>query len=237
MSARFTRRSSSTPVRVEPAHGYRLAALLGATALLAALAGIALATDRSLSPLTWYIARASGVALYLLLWGTVALGLGLTTGLLDRIGGRGVVYSLHRFATDLAYGVLALHVGSLVLDDYVAFSPRDVLVPFLSEVREPWTGLGILTAWLWVIVGVGFGMQRWIGQRGWRALHTASYPLYLVALAHGLGAGRDATSPLLGALYLSTLTVIVFLTCFRLLRRGERTSAPLLPARRPDRAG
>ena len=76
MSARFTRRSSSTPVRVEPAHGYRLAALLGATALLAALAGIALATDRSLSPLTWYIARASGVALYLLLWGTVALGLG-----------------------------------------------------------------------------------------------------------------------------------------------------------------
>lgn len=233
MSAPSIRRSSSTPVRVEPAHGYRLAALLGATGLLAVLTGIALATGRSLSPLTWHIARASGVALYLLLWITVALGLGLTTGLLDRFGGRGVVYSLHRFATDLAYGALALHLGSLVLDEWVGFGLRDLLVPFASGVREPWTGLGVVTAWLWIAVGVGFGLQRWLGQRAWRALHTAAYPLYLVALAHGIGAGTDAASLLLQAVYLSTLTVVVFLTFFRLIRRGVRTSAPLPPARRP----
>ena len=192
MRARFIRRSSSRPVRVETAHGYRIVTLLGSAGLLVGFVGIAAATGRSLSPFMGYLARSSGFTLYLLLWLVVVLGLGLTTGLLDRFGGRGVVYSLHRFATDLSYGVLVLHLGSLALHEWVLFGLRDLLLPFASGVREPWTGLGVIAAWLFVLIGVSFGLQRWIGQRGWRVLHLAAFPLYGIALAHSLGSGTDS---------------------------------------------
>jgi len=232
MRARFTRRSSSSPTRVETAHGYRVFTLLGSIAILAVIAVISESTGRSLSHVNWYITRSSGFTLYLLLWLVVMLGLGLTTGLLDRFGGRGVVFSLHRFATDLSYGVLALHMGALVFHDWIRFDLRDLLIPFASGLREPWTGIGVIAAWLFVLIGVSFGLQRWIGQRGWRVLHYASFPLFVIALAHGLGAGSDTVSLWAQGLYALTLVPVVFLTFYRLLRPGVRTSAPIRPARR-----
>lgn len=223
---RMLRLPRPTVVRPDPAGWYAVAALVGSGALVAALVAVAARFGWSPSPLTWYLARASGMTLYLLLWFALVTGLGITTKLLDGWGGRGVVYGVHGFATQLAYGLLALHLLSLVADPTVKFGPKELLVPFAAGWREPWTGLGVLAAELGVLVGASFGVRRLIGYGAWRALHWLTFPLYGLALLHGIGAGSDAAAPWVQALYLATLATVVLLVTYRLLRGGARTRAP-----------
>lgn len=189
---------------------------------MAALIVAAAMLGRSVSPITWYVARASGLVLYLLVWLSVMTGLGMTTALLDRWGGRGVIFSLHAFSTELTYGFLSLHLLSLAADPTVRFSPRELLLPFSTQWREPWTGYGILAAYLTVLIGASFAVKRVIGQPAWRALHWLTFPLYALALLHGLGAGSDANVPWIRVLYLTTASLVVLFTLYRFLYRGPR---------------
>jgi hypothetical protein len=213
-------------VRPEPAGGYAIALLTGSGLLVATVMVVAAWLGRSPSPVTWYLARASGLTLYVVLWVSLVTGLGLTTALLDRWGGRGVVFSTHAFATQLAYGFLALHLLSLAADPTVRFGAKELLVPFATAWHEPWTGVGVLAGELTVLIGASFAVKRAIGQRAWRALHWLTFPLYGLALLHGLGAGSDARAPWAGILYLTTGSVVVLFVLYRLLRGGSRKQAP-----------
>jgi cytochrome b561 len=208
--------------RPDPGSGYALAVLAGSSIVVAALIVFAAWLGRSPSPVTWYLARAAGIMLYLLALTSVVTGLGLTTALFDRWPGRGMLFSLHAYATSLTYGFLSLHLLSLAADTTVRFAPHQLLVPFASGWREPWTGFGILAGGLILVVGVSFSLKRFIGQRVWRGLHWLTFPLYLLALLHGIGAGTDTRTPWMAALYLATGSAVVLLTSYRLLRAGAR---------------
>ena len=224
-----------TAPRPEPAGGYATALLAGSGFGVAGLMALAVWLGRSPSPVTWYLTRAAGITLYLLVWVALISGLGLTTSLLDRWGGRGRIFSIHAFATQLSYGFLALHLLSLAADPTVRFGAKELLVPFAAPWREPWTGFGVLAGALLVLIGVSFAIKRIIGQRAWRALHWLTFPLYALALLHGIGAGSDARTPWLAALYLATGSLAVLFTCYRLLYRGERGRAAV-PAAAPARS-
>jgi hypothetical protein len=224
-------------VRPEPAGGYAVAVLAGSGVGVAALMALAIWLGRSPSPVTWYLARASGIVLYLLVWVAVVTGLGMTTTLIDRSPGRGVTFSVHAFATQLTYGFLALHLLGLAADPTVRFGPRALLVPFATTWREPWTGFGVLAGQLTVLIGVSFAVKRLIGQRAWRALHWLTFPLYALALLHGLGAGTDAGTPWMDALYLLSGSVVVLFSSYRLLRCGSRTRPPSITPERSPRSG
>jgi predicted ferric reductase len=215
-----------TAPRPEPAGGYVTALLAGSGIGVAALMALAVWLGRAPSPVTWYLTRAAGITLYLLLWISLMSGLGLTTNALDRWVGRGRMFSLHAFATQLSYGFLALHLLSLAADPTVHFGAKELLVPFAAPWREPWTGFGVLAGAFIVVIGVSFAIKRIIGQRVWRALHWLTFPLYALALLHGLGAGSDARTPWLAAIYLTTGSAAVLFTCYRLLSRGERARGP-----------
>ena len=224
--------SMSRPTaRPEPASGFAIAALAASGIAVVALVAAAALLGRSVSPVTWYVARASGMTLYLLLWGAAITGLGMTTGLIDRWGGRGVIFSLHAFTTQLSYAFLTLHLLSLAADPTVRFGPAALLVPFAAGVREPWTGLGVLAGELTILIGVSVALKPLIGQPAWRALHWLTFPLYALALLHGLGAGTDSRTPWALALYLVTGAAVVLFSLYRLLRGGQRRSSP--PARTP----
>jgi sulfoxide reductase heme-binding subunit YedZ len=184
----------------------------------------------SLSPLTWYLARASGLTLYLLLWLSVVSGLGMTTKLLPSPGGPGGMWALHRITSELGVILLALHLLSLALDPTVALGILGVLVPFISDVRQPWTDFGIVTAYGAIAVSASFSIRHLIGWRVWRVLHVASLPLWMMALAHGIGAGSDSSSLWAGALYVVTTASVVFLLLYRLLRIGSRGWGKSRPA-------
>jgi sulfoxide reductase heme-binding subunit YedZ len=215
----------------DPAGGYRLLPFAAVFLLIAGLVGYARWFGGPLSPLTWYIIRSSGITLYLLFWLTVMLGLGLTTSALDHFGGRGVIFSLHRFVTELAYAALALHLAALALDEYVPFGPADLFIPFRAMDGDSWVALGVIGAWGYLVIGVSYGFGRIIGYRGWRVLHALAFPLYVIGLLHGLGAGSDRASDWLFGLYFGTFGAVCFLATYRLLRGRQRGGAPVMPRR------
>lgn len=231
MRSRSSRSSFGRATPPEPASGYRVLPFAAVFLLFAGLIIYARWFGGSLSPLTWYLIRSSGISLYLLFWLVVVLGLGMTTSALDRFGGRAVIFTLHRYATELAYAALSLHLAGLALDDYMPFGPAELLVPFRAMDGDPWVALGVIGAWGMVIIGFSYGFGRLIGYRGWRALHALAFPLYLVALLHSIGAGSDRTSDWLFGLYLGTFGAVVFLSAYRLLRGGKRGGAPFMPRR------
>ena len=138
----LSRRRGQSAARPEPAGGFAVAAIAGSALGVAALLAAAAVLGRPASPVTWYVARASGLMLYLVLWVSTLTGLGLTTALLDRLVGRGIVFSVHAFITQIAYGFLALHLLSLAADPTVNFGPKQLLVPFCERVARAMDGPG-----------------------------------------------------------------------------------------------
>lgn len=185
-------------------------------------------SGNSLSPATWYLTRAAGLTLYVVLWATVTLGLGLTTQTISRMGmSKSVIYSLHGYLTGLSYGFLGLHLISLAADPFSHYSLAELLIPFRNPWREPWTGFGVISAYLTVILGGSFALRRLTGYRAWRTLHWLTFALYLTALAHGLGSGSDTGAWWARLMYAATAGSIIWLIGVR-ARNGRRCNIPLL---------
>ena len=100
---------SSTSAPVAPA------GLIVVAAAMLGLAAGAAAGGVSLSPLSWYLARASGLSLYLLLWLSVVSGLAMTTRMPRVLAGGGQSWLMHRVTSELSIVMLALHILSVEL--------------------------------------------------------------------------------------------------------------------------
>jgi sulfoxide reductase heme-binding subunit YedZ len=213
-------------VEPPPAAGDLLVAFLVATAVFFTVIVVASAyLDFALSPLTWYVSRASGLVLYIASWLTVVTGLAMTTRLVRRDGVRALLLSAHAYAFHLWYGFLLLHVVSIAIDPYVGYGAQQLLVPFADGGGEPWIGLGIVAAQLMLVVGGSALLRRLLGYPVWRALHMLSFPAFAMGLAHGYGAGTDSGNILAVTLYITTAASVVFLTVYRLLRLNAREMA------------
>ncbi len=213
-------------VEPPPAAGDLLAAFLVATAVFFTVMVVAAAYwGFALSPLTWYVSRASGLVLYIASWLTVITGLMMTTRLVRQDGSRSLLLSAHTYAFHLWYGFLLLHIVSIAIDPYVGFGTQQLLVPFADGSGEPWIGLGIVSSQLMLVVGGSALLRRLLGYPVWRALHMLSFPAFAIGLAHGYGAGTDSGNILVIVLYLTTGASVVFLTVYRLLRQDAREVA------------
>ena len=232
MRVRFTR-SIPKPAPPEPAGAYPVALLAFASVAMLGLAVLTRGFGWDPSPLTWYLARASGVSLYLMLWASTVLGLGLTTHLFDRWVNRSLVFSLHTYLTLLSFSFLGLHLLALALDSYTAFSMADLLIPFRTGSQEPWTGLGVIAAWSLLIITISFPMRAISGYALWRKVHWLTLPLMAIALIHGVGAGTDTGTLPMAIVYVSTAAIALFLVAYRILR-GGRARVPARPSH--DRA-
>jgi sulfoxide reductase heme-binding subunit YedZ len=166
-------------------------------------------------PTFWILARAGGIAAYVLLTTSVLAGLVVKSRPFGRALKAATATDLHRTLALLALGFVALHGASLVLDSTVHISPLALLVPGLSPYRPLATGLGVVAAELMLAVYLSFGLRRRIGARTWRALHWATYPLFAGATVHGLAAGSDSARPWAAGLYLGAVAAVAFATAWR----------------------
>ncbi len=214
--------------RVGPAHppepaGSTLTLTLAAVALVTLVPAIGVAwLGWSLSPATWYVSRAAGLTLYATLWATVMLGLMMTIPRFAGIRATATTYSLHRYLSSLGLAALVLHLASLGLDESVSFGFRELFVPLTAGWREPWTAAGVLALYGYVLIAAS-GLIRWfLGARGWRWVHWLAFPLYGLALAHGMGAGSDADALWAQLFYLVTGIAVVWTTMMRLLLGRQR---------------
>lgn len=173
-------------------------------------------------PTFWILARASGLTAYVLITTSMLAGLVLKSRPFGRALKAASVIDIHRFLALLALGAIALHATALALDSTVHLGVAGLLVPGHSSYRPLWTALGIVAAYLALLIWISFPLRKRIGRRAWRSLHWGTYSVFMLATAHGLMAGSDSARPWAFDLYLSTTAAVVFATAWRVLVRPSR---------------
>ena len=142
-------------------------------------------------PLLWYLNRATGVTLLVLLTLVLVLGMVAARG---RAGGRVPAFAtqaVHRRLAAVAAGLLVAHVAAAVLDTFVTIRWWEAVVPFVGDYRPLWLGLGALALDVGAVVVVSSLARARLGHRGWRALHLTAYAAWALSVVHGLGTGSD----------------------------------------------
>src|SRR6185436_4086433 len=102
--------------------------------------------------IAWYLSRSAGLSAYMVLYLVVILGLCIRTRGLDRLVARWRVTDIHIFLSLLMMGLVFLHAGALLWDGFIGYSLRDILLPFSTGYRTFWTAIGIVTAYLLIVV-------------------------------------------------------------------------------------
>ena len=175
----------------------------------------------------WYLARAAGLTAYLLLFGTVVLGLSIRTKGLDRYIARWKVTDIHIFLSLLVLGFAILHAGVLLWDGFVGYSILDVLVPFSTGYRTVWTAVGIVTLYALVVITLSFPARRYIGYRAWRMLHYGTFAAYVAALLHAIYTGTDSRVAWAQFIYIATAGTVLAMLIYRIAVWARRENAVL----------
>jgi predicted ferric reductase len=203
-------------------------AVLGALLLLGRWIAESLGYGDLASRLPWYLSRAAGITAYLLLSATTVLGLAIATRIADRWLARPTVFALHEHLAWLGLAATGLHLGALLGDSYLPFRLDDLLIPLAAPYRPTAVAMGVIALYLSIVITGSFYVRARLGQRAWRAIHTASFATYVLATGHGVLAGSSTTQPWMQWLYLASGAAVLFLTNYRLLlvRRPSRTTQP-----------
>jgi hypothetical protein len=178
----------------------------------------------------WNIIRAAGIGAYIMLWMSVVWGLVSTTGIFGNKISKGTANVLHQSLSTLGVLLLATHLGFLLIDKFMPFTPIDLVIPMRVTYKPVGVALGISAMMLMVVgvIAISWG-RRFIGTRLWRAMHVLSIPAFALALVHGLMTGTDTRRPEMWWMYVITACVVVFFLIMRALTFGERPKRAAVP--------
>jgi sulfoxide reductase heme-binding subunit YedZ len=168
----------------------------------------------------WYATRGAGAVTLVLLTASVVLGIGEVRRWRPAGAPRFAVASLHRTLSLLALVVLVVHIVTTILDPFPRIGLLTAAIPFATNYRPLWMGLGTLASDLIVALIVTSLVRRRLGYRAWRGLHWLAYACWPVAVLHGLGTGSDAKTTWMLALTLGCVGAVVVALANRLAARG-----------------
>jgi hypothetical protein len=173
----------------------------------------------------------AGVFALVALTASVGAGLAAADRVIMSAGGRIAAQAAHRAASFAAVVFLGIHLVTEVLAG--RSRPADAVVPVLGQGRAFYLGLGTIAADLLVVIVVtGLLRGRFAGVRPawlWRVLHAMAYVCWVLAIVHGLMAGR-AAKPYVDWSYGGCVAVVVLALVFRAAagpRVGETAASPV----------
>jgi predicted ferric reductase len=194
--------------------------------------------------LWWYIARAGGLVAWWLLAAAVVWGLLLSTRVAKGKPTPAWLLDLHRFLGGLAVIFTAVHVVGLMLDGWIHLRWTEVLVPLASHWRPVAVAWGTVSLYLIAGIELTSLLMRRLPRRLWRAVHSTSFLLFLVATVHTFSAGKDVKNVAVQWTALGMTAPFIFLAVYRALapRRGAertvaRSSVVTPPSKVNDRPG
>lgn len=163
----------------------------------------------------WLAARASGFVALGLMGLSVALGLAMAAKAFRQRGVPRVLLAIHEHAALAALVAIAVHGITLLGDRWLDPGVAGVTVPFVMDYRPLFTGLGIVAGYLAAILGLTFYLRKHLGTKRWRNAHRFTPLVYLMVVAHALGAGTDARW--VAVLLVVTATPVLYLGVMRAL--------------------
>ena len=174
----------------------------------------------------WLASRASGLVALALITLSVAIGLTMAGKVASKPGLKRTLNAVHEHAALAGLIAIAVHGITLLGDRWLNPGPVGIAVPFVMDYKPVYTGLGITAGYLAAALGLSFYARRRIGTRRWRRLHKLTIVVYVLSVAHTLGAGTDASTPWLRAAVVATGAPILFLFVMRVLPRERERAAP-----------
>jgi ferredoxin-NADP reductase/DMSO/TMAO reductase YedYZ heme-binding membrane subunit len=165
----------------------------------------------------WLASRAAGVVALLCITLSVGLGLAMAGRVSRGPALARTLLSLHRQTALVGLVAIAVHGITLLGDRFLSPSIGDIALPFTSSYAPVWTGLGVTAGWLGAILGLSYWIRDRVGAQLWRRLHRATILVYVLSVAHAIGAGTDASEPWMRALVITTGAPILFLFTVRVL--------------------
>ena len=184
------------------------------------------------APVAWYVVRAAGLVAFAALTLSVWLGLATSTRLLGPKRLKSLV-GWHQTLAWTGLSMLALHAGALLFDPTLHFGLPSLLVPFAAPWRPAAVAAGVVGGWLMLVLATSFRLKKWIGQKGWRRLHYASFAAFVLALGHALTAGTDVhgvRGPILAAVAAGP---VIWLGLARILMPRAAPTRAARPATEP----
>jgi DMSO/TMAO reductase YedYZ heme-binding membrane subunit len=180
---------------------------------------------------TWILLRAAGIGSYVMLFLSVAWGLVATTAVVSKRVSKPAANLFHAFVASTGLALLGVHMGLLLVDEFMPFSVATLTLPMASEYRPLAVTAGVVAMYGIVAIVVTSWLRKRVGTSWWRRVHTMAVPMFTLTLAHGLFAGTDSERPWMLALYAVTGLLVVFLTIVRALTFGYRPPRPAPPER------
>ncbi len=164
----------------------------------------------------WYATRGTGAMTLLLLTASVVLGIGEVRAWRPGGAPRFTIAAMHRTVSLLAVALLVVHIGTTLLDPFPPIGALNAIVPFQTDYRPLWLGLGTIASDLLVALALTSLVRRRLGYRAWRGVHWLAYGCWPVALVHGIGAGSDTRSTWMLALTVACVMAVLLALAGRL---------------------
>ena len=165
----------------------------------------------------WHLSRSTSVVGYLLLTGSVAWGLILSTRISKEVTPPPMALAIHRFVSWMALGFGGLHGFLLLFDGFYKFSLFNLLIPFTGPYMPGAVGLGVIGMYIMWLTSASFAWKSWLGQKNWKRLHMLTFPAYGLVTLHGILAGTDSSGAGMQLVYLGSVVTVLFLTNYRLI--------------------
>jgi ferredoxin-NADP reductase len=153
----------------------------------------------------------------------------------------GWLLDLHRWLSGLSVVFVGIHMASLFVDKYAAFSLQDLFIPFHSQYQKiAWLGgwpvaLGVICTYILIAVQTTSLMMKKLPRKYWKAIHYSSYALVLLVSFHAGWSGTDvrAWAYRITALVLITLTTVALITRI-LFPKSAKTLSATVEGRRAN---
>jgi methionine sulfoxide reductase heme-binding subunit len=172
----------------------------------------------------WLASRSAGIVAFGLLSLSVVFGLVMATKLAPVRSRAGLRVAHERIAL-LSLGAVAAHGLLLLGDPWLRPGVTGLLVPFSMRYRPLFTGIGLTAAYLAAGLSLSYYARRRIGPRRWRNAHRLIPIAWALAAIHMLGAGSDAGTVWLKALFALALASIVVLLAYRIVAGRPKANA------------
>lgn len=165
----------------------------------------------------WLASRSVGLVAIGLLSFSVSLGLLVSGRLSEKPGRKRTLIVLHETGSMLALALIAAHGALLLGDNYLSPSWYELVFPFAISYKPVSTGIGIIGAWIVVLLGLSFYIRRYVGAAVWAKLHRFVLAAWVLSMFHAIGSGTDMSSLSMKIYILLQAVVVSVLLIARLI--------------------
>ena len=179
----------------------------------------------------WYVTRASAMIAWALMTLSVVWGILLSTRVMRRVDNPAWLQDLHSFLGGTMLIMVALHMVSLMFDQWLTFTPTEMLVPFATDFKPLPVALGIIAFYLLLAVQGSSMMMNRLPRMFWKGVHYSSFVAVILISFHAGFTGTDVGSPWYRIVSVSLIATVAIAVVLR-ITIGTATR----PARKIDAA-